>query len=388
MPINKWKTAHLVIAFAWATHALSWFLPVVAADEVYRGWGAFQVALSPIVPNFHLDAWYYSVLALASAATTFTFVVGSPLAVWRGSRSVRRACAWAAITAFVVNSHWYIFWFRGFREDLRVGYFLWWLSFGLLAIGLFKLSSNSRFNQYRRIADSFSAIKRIVRRAVAAFFVFVLVFGGVSNGIELAGSSLNDAFLVFAATLGAALFHFLAYFVRLRDIVGGSISTGAMSLRYRWSSFARSTAVVCVILMWLNELGDLFARRHLVWTISTLLLSSLLIPTWVLSTEEYLAINEGASESSALPREWRGLEQLTTILSDRIRGRRSLVLGGILVVASIFFRWKSWEVGCNRAILVDRFSRVERSYGQRNGMGGTVRNTGQIRLAGGYMPWH
>jgi len=28
MPIKDWKTAHLVIAFAWAIHALSWFLPV------------------------------------------------------------------------------------------------------------------------------------------------------------------------------------------------------------------------------------------------------------------------------------------------------------------------------------------------------------------------
>ena len=37
MPIHTRKTAHLVIAFAWATHGLSWFLPVVKPD--YPGCG-------------------------------------------------------------------------------------------------------------------------------------------------------------------------------------------------------------------------------------------------------------------------------------------------------------------------------------------------------------
>jgi len=183
-------------------------------------------------------------------------------------------------------------------------------------------------------------LKRIVRRAVAAFFVFALVLEGVGNGIHLAsGSHSNDAFLVVAATLGAALFYFLAYFVLLRDIVGGSISPRARSLRYRWSSLARSAAVVCVILMWLNELGDVFARQHLVWTFSTLFLSSLLIPTWVLATEEYfcLTMNEVASENSPLPGKWRWLGQLGTLLSSHIRGRSSIVLGGLLVFASLFF---------------------------------------------------
>ena len=154
MPINKWKTAHLVIAFAWATHALSWFLPVLKDPDSVRGWVAFRLALAPILPyqDLHTGAWYYSALSVASAATTFLFVVGSPFAVWRGSRSVRRACAWVAITAFIVNSHWYVLdsdWHIG--QELRVGYFLWWLSFGLLAIGLCLLSSNSTVNQYRHV---------------------------------------------------------------------------------------------------------------------------------------------------------------------------------------------------------------------------------------------
>lgn len=162
MAINNLKSSRLVIAFAWVTHVLSWFLPVVTlggADselfETVRGWVAFRVALSPILPyqDFRDDAWYYSVLSVASAVTTFMFIVGSPLAVWRGSCSVRRACAWVAITAFIVNSHWYVL-FGSDRKDLRIGYFLWWLSFGLLAIGFFRLSDNSKVSQYRQVTKA------------------------------------------------------------------------------------------------------------------------------------------------------------------------------------------------------------------------------------------
>jgi hypothetical protein len=164
MAINNLKSAHLVIAFAWATHALSWFLPVVKLGGIggelnrdsVRGWVAFRAALSPILPyqDFHTDAWYYSVLSVASAATTFLFVVGSPLVVWRGSRSVRRACAWVAITAFIVNSHWYVLASDSGRKDLSIGYFLWWLSFILLAVGLFWLSSNNVVNQDRQATQT------------------------------------------------------------------------------------------------------------------------------------------------------------------------------------------------------------------------------------------
>jgi len=153
MPIKNRKAAHFVIAFAWAIYALSWFLPVAKSGvDVFSGWDAFHFALTPVLPNSPAhkdvltDPWYYQVLSVASAATTFMFVVGPPLAVWSGSRLVLRACAWAATTAFIVNTHWYFLW--DIRSDLSVGYFLWWLSFGVLAIGLFRRSSRSTVSQY------------------------------------------------------------------------------------------------------------------------------------------------------------------------------------------------------------------------------------------------
>jgi hypothetical protein len=64
--------------------------------------------------------------------------------VSRGKRSLRRASAWAAATAFLVNLHWYIRLSRdGWRSGLGIGYFLWWSSFVVLAIGLFDLAGRN-----------------------------------------------------------------------------------------------------------------------------------------------------------------------------------------------------------------------------------------------------
>ena len=38
--------------------------------------------------------------------------------------------------SFVVNAHWYVLYGGSARQDLRIGFFLWWLSFLLVALGL------------------------------------------------------------------------------------------------------------------------------------------------------------------------------------------------------------------------------------------------------------
>ena len=184
-------------------------------------------------------------------------------------------------------------------------------------------------------------IKRFCRLFVAAFFVAVLVFLGISNGTELVSRGFrNDGFLVLVSTVGTALVYFLAYFLKLRDILGGSVPAGSASLRDRWSSFARSAAVVCIILMWLNEIGDFFLRRHLIWTFTTLFLSSALIPAWVLATEEYfsLTMGEGDDVSGKIPfsGRWLRLGWLGALLTVHFRGRSSILTGTVLVFASIF----------------------------------------------------
>ena len=50
-----------------------------------------------------------------------------------------RLVAWTAAGAFVFNTHWIVI-FGSDRGDLRIGYYLWWISFLLLALALFALS--------------------------------------------------------------------------------------------------------------------------------------------------------------------------------------------------------------------------------------------------------
>ncbi len=131
---------NFVILAAWLVHAAAWFLPV-EYDSVHLpyglpGWQAFRAASSGIVPYgvFSVGSWdIWAVLATVSAATTVLFVFGSPWVVLRGSRRVLRACTWIAVAAFTINAHWLIA-----DLSLRIGYFLWWFSFVILALGLFR----------------------------------------------------------------------------------------------------------------------------------------------------------------------------------------------------------------------------------------------------------
>ena len=126
--------------------ATAWFLPVVkegvTLPQGLPGWQAFRVAASAVWPlqDVTIDKWYKAVLFSISAVTTLLFIPGSVSAVWSGSRSLRRASAWIATSAFVVNAHWYVLYGGSARQDLRIGYFLWGLSFALVALGMFDLS--------------------------------------------------------------------------------------------------------------------------------------------------------------------------------------------------------------------------------------------------------
>jgi hypothetical protein len=136
----------LLIWAAWFVFAAAWFLPVVkegvTLPQGLPGWQAFRVAASAVwpLPDVTIDKWYKAVLFSISAVTTLLFIPGSVWAVRSGSLALRRASAWVATCAFVVNAHWYVLYGASARQDLRIGYFLWWLSFLLMALGLFDLS--------------------------------------------------------------------------------------------------------------------------------------------------------------------------------------------------------------------------------------------------------
>jgi hypothetical protein len=130
-----------LILTAWVVHAAAWFLPTLRAQDFHpavRGWTATRLAACAIWPYglVQFKTVYSAELATVSVATTLFFVLCSPWVALRGSRSVQRWSAWVAAAAFIFNMHWIII-FGPQRSQLAVGYFLWLLSFFLLAVGLF-----------------------------------------------------------------------------------------------------------------------------------------------------------------------------------------------------------------------------------------------------------
>jgi hypothetical protein len=133
------RKPYLLISAAWLLHFVAWFLPVIKPGE-----------FRPAIPGW--QAFRYAVLSTMSAITTLFFILASPWVALRGSRSIRRGLAWAAAAAFVFNAHWIVI-FGSERSELSTGYFLWWCSFLLLAIGLFGLAGgNGTETAQRQIA--------------------------------------------------------------------------------------------------------------------------------------------------------------------------------------------------------------------------------------------
>ena len=135
------RRPQFLLAVAWVVYIVAWFLPVVRGEatfpETLPGWGAFRVAASALWA-FEGIHTHHAVLCVTSAVTSAVFLPVSVWAAFGGSRRMRLV-AWAAAGAFVFNTHWIVI-FGSDRGDLRIGYYLWWISFLLLALALFALS--------------------------------------------------------------------------------------------------------------------------------------------------------------------------------------------------------------------------------------------------------
>ena len=135
------RKLNLFILAAWALHLISWFVPAVKPTQEFTkpipGWKAFRLAGCGVFPCYGIEFQtpHHRVLAGVSAITT-AFFLCSPWLVLRGSRPLRRWSAWFSVAAFLTNIHWIVT-FGDQWSALAVGYFLWLLSFFLLAIGLF-----------------------------------------------------------------------------------------------------------------------------------------------------------------------------------------------------------------------------------------------------------
>jgi hypothetical protein len=118
-------------------YVISWLLPVHANGVKFPrgmpGWQAFVVALLAPWDSQALDRdlWWRFVVALGflSALTNVLMLLSAPILLI-GARRGTRILACLAAAAWLVNAVWIIV--PG-RDQLRVGYYLWWTSFAILA---------------------------------------------------------------------------------------------------------------------------------------------------------------------------------------------------------------------------------------------------------------
>lgn len=141
------KKANLFILAAWILYLIAWFLPAVKPQQDFTkpilGWKAFRLAACGVLSceGVEFQTRHHAILAGASAITTVLFLC-SPGLILFSSRSLRRLSAWITVTAFLLNLHWIVT-FGDQRSALAIGYYLWLLSFLLLAVGLFISARNT-----------------------------------------------------------------------------------------------------------------------------------------------------------------------------------------------------------------------------------------------------
>jgi hypothetical protein len=126
--------ARVTLLAAVIANVLGWLLPAFS-DE--RGWAAFVFALSPLWDYRHFQNEGLGLLAfiVLSALTNVLFVVlAAALALGASRRAKAVLCAAAAAT--LLNLYWQIL-LEDDRGRLQSGYFVWVVSFALLALAAF-----------------------------------------------------------------------------------------------------------------------------------------------------------------------------------------------------------------------------------------------------------
>ncbi len=113
---------------------VAWFVPIHRHGKTLPGalpgWDAFLVAVSPLWQKANPWHWYDSALSVGSALTNL-LMVALPFAWARRREHFLQLVGLACIASLGLNAQWLL---SGSGSDLRVGYFLWWLSFGVVGI--------------------------------------------------------------------------------------------------------------------------------------------------------------------------------------------------------------------------------------------------------------
>lgn len=133
-PVTGIGAARVTLLAAVIANVLGWLLPAFS-DE--RGWAAFVFALSPLWDYRHFQNEGLGLLAfiVLSALTNVLFVVLAAALALGASRRAK-AVLYAAAAATLLNLYWQIL-LEDDRGRLQSGYFVWVVSFALLALAAF-----------------------------------------------------------------------------------------------------------------------------------------------------------------------------------------------------------------------------------------------------------
>lgn len=135
----------LLVVLGCLMNLAAWFLPTLYSSP---GYFAFWVALHALHPLSLLEGRHtLRLLASGLSALSNILVPGAAYAMWSGSARLRGGIGWGCFVAFCLNGWWFIdaLWMSYFADntqmhyspgDLRLGYYLWWGSFAVLAGGL------------------------------------------------------------------------------------------------------------------------------------------------------------------------------------------------------------------------------------------------------------
>jgi hypothetical protein len=143
------KPTTVMLVGAAIAFAASWFAPVVAfpdastwfssapQTDVYAGWRTFWVVLgllwAPKGPEDWSDLFSFAIY-VASALTNFIFLLAF-VAVFSRWNALLRPLQWAVLVAGALDLYWL------FSVDhLMIGYYLWVVSFFLLAAAMARRS--------------------------------------------------------------------------------------------------------------------------------------------------------------------------------------------------------------------------------------------------------
>lgn len=131
------KVDSKVIGTGWWLYTASWFIQVVKDGTTLSqgglpGWEAFRTALflEGVSASPATKVW------MVSSALTNFIMIASLVILRTKSDGLKRALPWLFVLAAILNM-WWIGTFGSDRGDLRAGYYLWCVSFFVVAIGCF-----------------------------------------------------------------------------------------------------------------------------------------------------------------------------------------------------------------------------------------------------------